>query len=227
MALAALFATAFMIGLSGAVMPGPLLTVTMTESLRRGWRAALWLVTGHALLELAVVILLALGMHAFMERPGVLRVVGILGGGVLLWMAVGAVRAARRAEDFLAQSRAATTDTPARPGTAYLIFAGAAVSASNPYWLVWWASIGAKYVVMGLEHGRAGLAVFYAGHILSDYAWYLAVGAGLTLGRHGLRPAGVRILFGACAAVLAGFGLFFFLSGVGVIGTLLATGSAT
>ena len=53
-----IFFTSFVIALSGALMPGPLLTVTISESARRGFVAGPLLIAGHGLLELALVVAL-------------------------------------------------------------------------------------------------------------------------------------------------------------------------
>jgi hypothetical protein len=53
-----IFASSFVIALSGALMPGPLLTATISECSQRGFIAGPLLITGHAILELVLVIAL-------------------------------------------------------------------------------------------------------------------------------------------------------------------------
>ncbi|KYH32619.1 LysE type translocator [Moorella mulderi DSM 14980] len=92
--LLALFTTAFMVGLSGALMPGPLLTLAIEESTRRGAGAGPLLVLGHGLLELLMLFLLLLGLGSFLAHPTVSRVVAVLGGAVLLWLGTDMIRSA-------------------------------------------------------------------------------------------------------------------------------------
>ncbi len=46
-------------------MPGPLLTATISESSQRGFIAGPLLITGHAILELVLVIAFLLGLARF------------------------------------------------------------------------------------------------------------------------------------------------------------------
>ena len=55
-AIAAIFGGSFTLALSGVLMPGPLLTVTIAESARRGFWAGPLLMTGHSILELLIVL---------------------------------------------------------------------------------------------------------------------------------------------------------------------------
>ncbi len=50
--------SSFVVALSGALMPGPLLTVTVGEATRRGFWAGPLIILGHGLLELTLVLLL-------------------------------------------------------------------------------------------------------------------------------------------------------------------------
>ena len=59
MTLVVIFFSSFMIALSGALMPGPLLTVTISEATRRGTVAGPLMILGHGILELALVLRLA------------------------------------------------------------------------------------------------------------------------------------------------------------------------
>ncbi len=88
------FGYSFVFGLSGAMMPGPLLAVTITETLKRGFWAVVWIVCGHSVLELgAVVLLMQTGELAAKEI--VAGLVGVIGGAVLLWMTFGMLKQAQ------------------------------------------------------------------------------------------------------------------------------------
>ena len=90
--LIAIVTTSFLVGLSGAMSPGPLLAFDLRESLRIGFWAGPLVSLGHALLELLTVVLLALGLTHLFSQEAALTVVGIPGGAFLLWMAWGMVR---------------------------------------------------------------------------------------------------------------------------------------
>jgi threonine/homoserine/homoserine lactone efflux protein len=94
------------------------------------------------------------------------------------------------------------------------VLAGILTSLSNPYWAVWWATIGLGYIALSLKLGTAGLVAFYCGHILSDLAWYGAISLSLVLGHRLLTDRAYRGLVAACAVFLFGFGLYFGYEGV-------------
>ena len=87
----AVFGTSFLVGLSGALIPGPLLALDISESTRRGFWAGPYLATGHSLLELLVVILLTVGVLQVVEEDPVFTVIALLGGLILLRMGWGMV----------------------------------------------------------------------------------------------------------------------------------------
>ena len=134
--LAVIFIASFGIGFSGAVMPGPLLALTLKESLNRGKLAALWLSSGHSLCELIIVGALVGGVSRLISVDKIVGPVGIIGGGILIWMAWGAFGQA----GTIAEPAADDFGSPSRVRS--LIFGGAAVTISNPYWLLWWLTVG-------------------------------------------------------------------------------------
>ena len=85
---------AFVFGLSGAMMPGPLLAVTVSETLRRGIWATIWIVCGHSVLELGAVGLL-MWTGELAAKGIVSGIVGLVGGVVLLWMTFGMLKQAQ------------------------------------------------------------------------------------------------------------------------------------
>src|SRR5271157_4108973 len=64
----AIFTTSFTVALSGALMPGPLLTVTISESARRGYMAGPLLIVGHSVLELVLVTAICLGLDVYLKE---------------------------------------------------------------------------------------------------------------------------------------------------------------
>ena len=91
MDLVSIFFVSLGVGLSGALMPGPLLTVTIHESYRRGFIAAPLLVAGHAVLEGSLVVLLVMGLDRVVGNNAFFGVVGVAGGAFLIWMGLNMV----------------------------------------------------------------------------------------------------------------------------------------
>lgn len=208
--LAGIFGTAFVVGFSGAMMPGPLLAVTISESARRGARAGPLLMLGHMALEAALVAVVAFGLAGILKDPLVIACIALLGGGVMCWMGQGMVRSARHTS---------LREAAGRRSRVHPVLAGALVSLSNPYWTIWWATIGITYVIMGLRFGLTGILVFFAGHILSDFTWYTAVSVGVARGGRLLSDRVYRTMIIVCGGALVGFGAWFVWTGVTVFRT--------
>lgn len=202
-------AAAFVIGLSGAMAPGPYLTVTITRTLREGRLAAALMLLGHAALEGLLLIGFAFGLQAFLARPSVTLVLALIGGGFLLWMGGGLLLGAVRG------TISADVDPGEQTSTAGPVLHGAAVSLSNPYWTLWWATIGVKLAADGLAIGPIGIIAFFIGHELADVAWYGFVITAVSKGRHLLSDRVYRTVIGACAIFLLYLGARFLLDGIG------------
>ncbi len=167
--------TSFMIALSGALMPGPMLTVTIAGSSKRGFWVGPLVVLGHGILELILVVLVLGGLGPYLTRPSVLGTVGIAGGIVLWWLGAAMVRSA----SGLRLPGKAPAGVPSRSSVLHGILA----SLSNPYWTLWWATIGMGYLASALKFGIPGILFFFAGHILADLLWYSAVSYAVSRGR--------------------------------------------
>ncbi len=201
-----IFASSFLITLSGAMMPGPLLTVTISESVHRGGKTGPLVILGHGLLELLLIAGLIAGLAPLLSLPQVFIVISIAGAMVLLWMAVSMLRT-------LPGLRLITEGDEAG-GRKNLVLTGAVLSLINPYWLIWWITIGLGYIVQTFRFGVMGIAVFFLGHIIADLAWYALVSNAVARGRRLLRDTHYRCLVGGCAVFLLVFSGYFFYSGV-------------
>jgi threonine/homoserine/homoserine lactone efflux protein len=204
-----LFGVSLLVGLSGAVMPGPLLTVTINESYRRGFIAAPLLVAGHAVLEGMLLILLALGLDSFITEPAVFGIIGTAGGMVLFWMGVSMILEER--------DRPLHLDLERHEGKATGPFlAGLTTSVSNPYWVLWWATFGLAWLSKSLEHGAAGVVSFYLGHISADIIWYFFVALLVVTGKRFISDRVYRW-------IIIGCGIFLLLLGARFLGDGLFT----
>ena len=233
-ALAALFVTSFGVGFTGALMPGPLTTLAVRETMRRGFWAGPLLAAGHSLLELPLVIGLALGLSRFLDNDSVKGVIGIVGGIFLLWMGVHIIGALPKEAPALAPppadgpgaaaydgswrrhwKRSLATPNQSLPSAALLLVAAAIlVSLSNPGFTAWWATAGTLLVRQGLDHGAAGVASIYTGHILSDIVWLSLLGLVLASGRRLMSGFVYRGVLAFCAFFLLALGAYFMASGL-------------
>ena len=204
--LAAIFGGSFTLALSGALMPGPLLTVTVAESARIGFKAGPLLITGHAILELLLVIAIVQGLGPFLKSPSVMGIIALFGGGMLLWMGVDMVRNS----SGLSLNRQETGDHGKR--TPHPVLIGILASLSNPYWTLRWATIGKGYLVAAMKYRAKGIVVFFFGHIAADYAWYALISLGISRGKRLLKDRSYQIMIRICGIFLIGFGGWFLLS---------------
>jgi threonine/homoserine/homoserine lactone efflux protein len=204
-ALITIFCTSFVLALSGALMPGPLMTVTVSESSRRGASTGPLMIFGHGLLELVLVIALISGLAPILVRDDVFIFISLTGGAVLLWMGISMLRSLPHLS-----LDCQPTDEKSRN----LVVLGIVLSAVNPYWLLWWASIGLGYIMHALKFGLLGVTAFFLGHILADLAWYGLISLGITKGQHLFSNNFYRKLIGGCAVFLIVFSCWFFFSGV-------------
>lgn len=210
MELVLIFATAFIVGLSGSLMPGPLTAVAVEHALKRGLSAAPLVTLGHAVMEALVVLLLVIGLGSYMDRPAVAGVIGLAGGAVLAWMGYGMAKAGIRGSLSLDNSGGAGPERRAGNPTA----AGVLATVANPYWLIWWATIGAGYVALSREHGLRGVLFFFSGHILSDLAWLSLLAAILVTGKRFITGRVYNGVVAALGIFLIGFSLYFLWTGV-------------
>ncbi len=129
MALLAFYGMVAAISLSGVMAPGPITALTLARG-RRDSLAGLWINIGHAIAETPLILALVAGLGPFLESPDVYRGTSIAGGAVLLWMGVN-----------LIMRRGGGGET-APAGQRGLVLEGAAMTAFNPYWMLWWLTVG-------------------------------------------------------------------------------------
>lgn len=180
-------------------MPGPLLSATISESIRRGASAGPLFMLGHAILEIALIAALFLGLAPLLTEPLVFKFIAFAGGGFMIFMAGGMLRGLRTL------SLDSDIGTPVNGN---IVLLGAGLSLANPYWIIWWATIGLGYILSAGKMGLSGVVTFFIGHILADTAWYTFVSFGVSKSRRIMSDRIYKILIGICACFLVAYAVY-------------------
>ncbi|WAI01655.1 LysE family transporter [Methanogenium organophilum] len=194
----------FVIGLSGALAPGPTLIATIRGSLSEGWTAGPKVSAGHAVIEAGMVVVIIAGIAEIAETISV--PIAIIGGVVLILFGVLTLKESANA--------GISTDAAGPAGNSYV--AGAVSSAANPYFWLWWLTVGSSLVLEALIAGPVIVIAFMAGHWFSDFGWFTLVAVGSARGTSVLPLRYYRIILGACGVFLMLFGVSYLLKTVSV-----------
>jgi threonine/homoserine/homoserine lactone efflux protein len=188
----------FVLGLTGALVPGPMLFVTIDTSLKRGWKAGPKIFVGHAILEFMVCVLIIYGITAVSDST--VMAISLLGGATLVIFGLMTMRSAKGAADSMHEHD---------KGTSKPVLAGVVTSASNPYFWIWWLAAGSALVLRGMEIGLIAVVMFMAGHWLADLGYFTVVSASFSKGKKLMSPKIYERVLLSCGLFLILFGSWF------------------
>jgi threonine/homoserine/homoserine lactone efflux protein len=193
--------TVVLTSLSGVMMPGPMFTVTLAKSYKSQWAGA-QVSLGHAVIEVPLILLIYFGLAQFFQNILVQLVLGVLGGGMIIWMGVGLFRVRK---EVAGEGR----------DTSYSAFvAGILMSALNPFFLVWWVTVGSLLLMSFLSFSPQGLVLFIVVHWLCDLVWLSLVSFTIFKTHSFLSQRLQEWIFAACSLGLLYFGGQFIVKGV-------------
>ena len=187
----------FLIGLTGALAPGPTLVATINASLAGNWTAGLKVSLGHIVIETAIFFLIILGL-ASVANPYT-TAIAVIGGIALIVFGIMTISGSRSAS--LSAAPAQTKTSP--------YMAGLLTSAANPYFWIWWLSVGSALLIKALAGGLLLAVVFMIGHWAADTSWYVFVSTGVSKGRTILSDTTYHCIMAACGVFLVLFGLYY------------------
>ena len=189
------------ISFSGVMAPGPMFAVTLAKSYKSPL-AGTQIALGHAVIEVPLILLIYFGFARFFENSTVQLVLSLVGGGMIIWMGISMFRIRT---EVVQKGK----DLPYNAFTA-----GILTSVFNPFFLLWWATIGSMLVMKFLDFGITGLVIFIIAHWLCDLVWLSLISI-LIYRTHTLW--GLKFqewVFIACSLLLVGFGGWFMISGI-------------
>ncbi len=188
--------TGIILGYSGALSPGPVLFATVDASLKKGWIAGPLVVLGHMLIEILVAGVIIFGLAGFITSS-IIFYIYLAGGATLSLFGFLTLRGSKNAK---LEGINNNTSNP--------VFAGLLTSISNPFFWIWWLTIGNNFVLQGLQIGLAGAGAFVLGHWFSDLSWYTLVSTSFSKGKKLMDQKTYRAILTACGVFLILFGLF-------------------
>jgi threonine/homoserine/homoserine lactone efflux protein len=183
------------------MMPGPMFAVTVAKSYRSPWAGAK-IAVGHAIIEVPIILLIYYGFARFFEHQTVQLILSLLGGGMLIWLGIGMFRARKevvRGGKDLAYNA---------------VIAGIVMSAMNPFFLLWWATVGSMLVMKFVGFGAIGLPVFIMTHWLCDLIWLSFVSVLIYRTKALWGQKFQEWVFIICSLLLIGFGIWYLVSGI-------------
>ncbi len=187
----------FVIGLTGALAPGPTLVATINASISGRWTTGLKVSLGHMVVEFFLVILILLGL-ATVALPYTGLIAGIGGTALVVFGTL-----------TILGSRRATLEKSSNQPVANPYLAGLMTSAANPYFWIWWLSIGSAMVIAGLEGGLVVVIAFMFGHWAADTTWYTVVSTSVSRGRTVLPESAYKKTIVICGIFLIFFGIYY------------------
>jgi len=195
-------ATVVVVTASGALAPGPLFFTNITHGVKSGARGGLAFSVGHTIFELSLVLVLAFTVQMVVGEPWIKLVVGVVGGAALLVFGLLQIREA------MTSKPAISSESRGQSRNALLL--GTLFTALNPYFIIWWLTVGLTLIVNALELASlAGVVIMYVSHVWMDYAWLTGTAYLAKKGTSLVGSQGYRILMIIFGIILIFFGLYF------------------
>ena len=190
------------ISLTGAMLPGPMTAATIAKGYSRR-HAGAWIAAGHAVIEIPLIAVMAavyFGSGRLVSSPQVEKVIYLVGGLMLLYLGFRMFRGTR-------EMSGAVGGLPASP-----LVTGIVITGTNPSFYIWWVTAGAVLIAGAAKFGPVGVVLLGLVHLPSDFVWSEFLSVGTFESRRWWTQKVQRIVFGICASILSGFGVWFCVS---------------
>lgn len=188
------------ISLTGVLTPGPVFAATVAKGYKDE-SAGLKIALGHGLVEFPLIALIVFSLdyaEQVFTNDYVKLGIGLVAGTLLVFMGVGMIRSRK---------------TVAEKGLEHVpensILAGALTTSANPYFLLWWVTVGATLIASAQLFGALVVVIFAVVHWSCDLGWYTFTGFAVYRSKRLWTPVVHEIVFGLCGALMIGFGVYF------------------
>jgi threonine/homoserine/homoserine lactone efflux protein len=187
-----------LISASGVMSPGPLFAANVVYGLKGGAKAGLKMAYGHTIVELPLIILIGFGIlsiESFPELRLVITIAGAMGLFAFAGLHLKVIFKQKNISEF----------TP-KFGP---FLSGILLSALNPFFIIWWFTIGLKLISDSLVlWSFAGIFIMFVLHIWMDFAWLSGIAYLSSKGSRLLSNKNNFLVIGL-SSIMVLFGVFF------------------
>ena len=184
------------VSLSGVMAPGPVTAVTLGKG-NKSPHAGAWVAIGHGIVEFPLMVLIYYGLGSLLGRAYVKSTIAFVGGLLLLFMGIGMLRGIKGAG--LRSSHDSRSP----------LLIGILLTLGNPYFLIWWATVGSSLIMRSVGFGFAGFLLLAISHWLCDLLWLYLLSALSFKGGRFFGQSFQRTVSAICGVLLLFFSIKF------------------
>ncbi len=149
------------ISASGVMTPGPLFAANISYGLREGTKSGIKMAIGHTIVEFPLIVLLGIGAFSLKTFPEFRIIISVVGAITLFVFALIQIKTT------LQNNKKITTKSKQGP-----LITGILLSALNPFFIIWWLTIGFKLISDAmLIWAFSGIVIMFFLHIWMDFVW--------------------------------------------------------
>lgn len=197
------FVLGITVGISAAIIPGPMMFATIGISMKNGWRTGPGVFIGHALVELTIFLLILAGVASFLGERA-MTYLAIIGGSIMILFGVILIGSAKKVASMDIPTSSVKEKTSSGP-----ISAGILTSALNPSLVIWWLTAGSAIILQEYLLGISAVIAFIAGHWMADLGFLAAVSSSSSKGKELLSQSTHKRIIYLCGAFMTVFGMWF------------------
>ena len=180
-------------------MPGPVFAASIIKGVERK-NAGAWIALGHLSVEVPLILCIIAGLYYLFTNQWVKAGIGLIGGLLLIFLGI-------RMIQMRWDKEVIKTAFPYHP-----FIVGIITTISNPYFILWWATVGATLILWGLTFGLVGIIGFIVVHECCDLSWDYFVAYTSFRSRNLWTEKRRAYIFSICGLVFIVFGIYFMLT---------------
>jgi threonine/homoserine/homoserine lactone efflux protein len=198
-----------LISTSGVLSPGPLFFINILYGSKYGSFVGLKIASGHAIVEFPLIIALSYSLYSFSYTlhlsDVIFKFIGLTGGIFLLVFSL--LQIISILKDKSTNSQAITN---LKFNIKNPILAGFIFTILNPFFLVWWLTIGSKLISDSVINFGiiVGIPILFLSHIWMDYFWLWFTSFMINKGKSIIKEKVYRIFVFAISVILGIYGFY-------------------
>jgi threonine/homoserine/homoserine lactone efflux protein len=198
-----------LVSTSGVLSPGPLFFINLLYGSRYGSFVGLKIASGHAIVEFPLIIALSYGLYSFSYTlhltDVIFKFIGLTGGFFLLLFSM--LQIISIIKD---KSNNSQTITNPKFNIKNSILVGFIFTLLNPFFLVWWLTIGSKLISDSIINFGIieGISIVFVSHIWMDYFWLWFTSFMINKGKSVIKEKVYRLFVFAISVILGIYGMY-------------------